>query len=429
MEPKLSNIKISTKGLNNISFDESENDFEFIIGSDDYHVPHFLAEFISPIIARLRKQDKSISSFCIPIEDENQRFRFIVDLMYGNDINISNLDAQILRYFAEKLGNYELFDELDIFKPDHLSEDNVFNIIMGKYRIGLNFNDEIQFIAMNFNKIDKSKIGQLPVPLIEAILSSKDLQVNTEDDLFNFICELIQRGGDEYRILMEYILFEFLNEESMDKFLNMTSIEDVNSSLWNALSKRLLKPVSLTNKEIEESQMNRFLKGSIPFKGNPFNGIVNYIKQKTGENPHLNGQIKISYLSGNPYCEKLFDYDWKCYWSSTNSPGQWINFEFTNNLIYLTDYSLKTPNSRKGWNHLKSWVIEGSLDGISWTEIDEQNDSKDLNGNNHIATFHCRHPTKAKFIRLRQIGKNHHNSDDIQLTNIEFFGRILDSTN
>ena len=48
-----------------------------------------------------------------------------------------------------------------------------------------------------------------------AIVGNMDIEVlsNASNDLFNFICELIQRGGVEYRILMEYILFEFLNEE------------------------------------------------------------------------------------------------------------------------------------------------------------------------------------------------------------------------
>ncbi|OHS96095.1 hypothetical protein TRFO_37763 [Tritrichomonas foetus] len=479
---KRATISLSSRGLSNISREDIDN-FTFIIGSDNYDVPIIFAEFISPNISRIRKTDKSFTSFEIKIEDEKKRFNFLLNLMNGKPINIDSVDAQMLLYFAEKLGNSELYDSLSQFKNYELSEKNAIPILLNKYRMKMDYDQEIRYVASHFEELMKKEKSQnnqistqniissntqnstndkiisnnsnntiskqnnrkmssfeeieslsnLPLPVLEMILSSKHLKVGTEDDLFNFIHNLVEEKGKSYRILYEYVLFEYLDENSISQFVSQTTVKDINSNaIWNALSKRLMKKIvnkSSKNKNDDNSIENslRFSKGSIPFVGDPFNGIVNYLKgQLNGENPNTTGQIKISYTSGNSYTEKLFDYEWKCYWSSTNSPGQWINFEFPKNKIYLTDYTLKTPNSRAGWNHLKNWVIEGSNDGVEWEEIDQRVDNDELNGNNKVATFHCKYPKRAKIIRLRQCGKNHRNADDIQLTNIEFFGRITD---
>ncbi|OHT17275.1 F5/8 type C domain containing protein [Tritrichomonas foetus] len=418
---KRSSISLSPKGLQNIN--ATEDEFTFVIGNDQYHVPAALAEFISPTVSKLRKLDKSTSTFTIPIEDECGRFRHILKLMKGSPIEITSIDAQMLRYFAEKLGNGELYENLSHLQCTELNKDTVVEILLSKYRINLPYDKELQYIAYHFSEIPIDHRMRIPLTALELIISCAELKVQTEDDLFNFINQLVKHNGKSYRILYQYVLFEYLDEQSVAQFVEETNPSDINTAVWAAIGRRLRMKVNPSLLEKEE----RFSKGTIPFIGNPFDGIVKYLRKESGQNPHTNGQIKITYQGGNPYCEKLFDFDWKCYWSSTNSPGQWLSFDFTKNYIYLTDYTLKTPNSSPGWNHLKSWVIEGSIDGIEWVEMDSRNDNFDLNGNSKIATYHCQNPHKVRLIRLRQTGKNHRNADDIQLTNIEFFGRVTDA--
>jgi hypothetical protein len=95
--------------------------------------------------------------------------------------------------------------------------------------------------------------------------------------------------------------------------------------------------------------------------------------------------------------------------------------------LYVTEYTLKSPNNKAGWNHLKSWVLEGSDDGENWDEIDRREANNDLNGRSKVKTFTCQQPAKVRKLRLRQIGKNHHNADDIQLSGVEFFGRLFNA--
>jgi hypothetical protein len=83
---------------------------------------------------------------------------------------------------------------------------------------------------------------------------------------------------------------------------------------------------------------------------------------------------------------------------------------------------------REGPNlvHLKNWVIEGSIDGRSWSEIDRQeNNNTDLNGPYAVKTFCVSKVDTFRMIRLRQIGLNHRNDNYIVLTAFELFGAVI----
>ena len=75
---------------------------------------------------------------------------------------------------------------------------------------------------------------------------------------------------------------------------------------------------------------------------------------------------------------------------------------------------------------MKSWVIEASNDGNSWTKIDERKDDSSLYRANVISTFHIKENNEFyKFIRLRQTDKPwDSNSFFVQLRFLEFYGKL-----
>jgi hypothetical protein len=56
---------------------------------------------------------------------------------------------------------------------------------------------------------------------------------------------------------------------------------------------------------------------------------------------------------------------------SKDEPGQWVCWDFREIRVHPTHYTIETV-----W--LKSWVVAGSLDGESWTEIHPQTDNQDF---------------------------------------------------
>jgi hypothetical protein len=86
--------------------------------------------------------------------------------------------------------------------------------------------------------------------------------------------------------------------------------------------------------------------------------------------------------------------------------------------VRLTNYTLVTK-----W--LKSWVLEASLDGVNWKEIDRQTDTvyfKD--GKKH--SFDVADRQEWRFFRLTQTGERHRCDNFLYLRAVEFFGKISD---
>jgi hypothetical protein len=110
------------------------------------------------------------------------------------------------------------------------------------------------------------------------------------------------------------------------------------------------------------------------------------------------------------------------FWSK-DEPGQWVCWDFGEMRVRVTHYTVRALR-------LKSWVVEGSLDGDgwffsgTWTEIDRQTDNQDFKDWN-TASFALSKPVEFRFIRLTQTAKRRDWGDDkLVLDAVEFFGTL-----
>ena len=85
-------------------------------------------------------------------------------------------------------------------------------------------------------------------------------------------------------------------------------------------------------------------------------------------------------------------------------------------------------------DYLKSWIIEGSVDGFSWKKLDEQKNCSLLNGENLVRTFPINvdvddlefdDENEFKFLRIKQTDKNWHNRHYLEICAIDFFGKLI----
>jgi hypothetical protein len=76
---------------------------------------------------------------------------------------------------------------------------------------------------------------------------------------------------------------------------------------------------------------------------------------------------------------------------------------------------------------LKSWVLEGSVDGQRWTDIDRKTDTQNFRDldNDAVASFAVSHIAECRFIRMTQSGKNHAGDYRLLLQSVEFFGTLF----
>jgi hypothetical protein len=105
---------------------------------------------------------------------------------------------------------------------------------------------------------------------------------------------------------------------------------------------------------------------------------------------------------------------------------QWICWDFHIMHVRLTQYTIKGLR-------LKSWVIESSLDGETWTEIDRKAHNNDLKSGWGQVCFPVANSAECRFIRLTQTGQRHSGVDYLHVSNdylyiraFEFFGTLLE---
>jgi hypothetical protein len=158
-----------------------------------------------------------------------------------------------------------------------------------------------------------------------------------------------------------------------------------------------------------------------PKETKPVEGIISYLTTNHGGNVHETGIVTITsksiYRDDPLYTLKnVADLTYCSWFQSKNEPDQWICWDFHEMRVRLAHYTIRT-----GW--LKSWVVEGSLDGENWTEIDRKTDNQDLKyaGNNKAVSFTVSKPVESRFIRLTQTGKDHNGNDYLFLVTVDFF--------
>lgn len=97
----------------------------------------------------------------------------------------------------------------------------------------------ITFISGHFEDIDQRKMNNLPLEIIEEIISTENLKITEEDTLFEFILNLYEKDH-MYSVLFEYFIFSNLSEKSPETFISMFELENINKKIWETICARLL---------------------------------------------------------------------------------------------------------------------------------------------------------------------------------------------
>jgi regulator of replication initiation timing len=146
-------------------------------------------------------------------------------------------------------------------------------------------------------------------------------------------------------------------------------------------------------------------------------GIIAFLAKSYGGNVYDNGIVTITPQSRvaafvQPEALPVL---------SESEPGEWICWDFHEMRVTPASYTIW------GWG-LKSWVLDGSVDGENWTEMDLQTDTTDFQDPNKVC-FAVHSPVESRFIRLTQTEKTHEplleGIDDFMcLLGVEFFGTL-----
>jgi hypothetical protein len=105
--------------------------------------------------------------------------------------------------------------------------------------------------------------------------------------------------------------------------------------------------------------------------------------------------------------------------------NNWLCYDFKDRRIVPTHYTIRTNSGSRGGRHLKSWLVEISVDGTRWREVGYQKSNKQRNGDWFTTTF----PVAGEFcryIRLVNIGRNYRGYDTLCISAWEIFGGLIE---
>jgi hypothetical protein len=105
--------------------------------------------------------------------------------------------------------------------------------------------------------------------------------------------------------------------------------------------------------------------------------------------------------------------------------NNWICYDFRRRRILPTHYALRSCDEGPGGPHLKSWLVETSVDGENWTEIDHHENNGELNGHRIVQLFSVQHVEECRCIRLVNIGRTHCRDDALHIEAWEIFGSLI----
>jgi hypothetical protein len=182
------------------------------VNGHDYSLSLAEAAFLSPRIHTLVKTDPTIGRFEITDERiEDHSFPDLLTLVGGSSLKVKSSSRTSLIHLSRYLGNKEL---TQLFLGPGAGECEA-----GRGVVELGF---------DLTLIPRCDLLFLDVDTLEAILSSEDLRVESEDWLLG----LIEEFGDEYRRLLNEVKFEFLSEDVLSHFLESFDYSELTADIW-----------------------------------------------------------------------------------------------------------------------------------------------------------------------------------------------------
>lgn len=209
------------------------------------------------------------------------------------------------------LGNdsIELLDKINLTP---ITKSNVFSLIKKHEKndesYSKEFCEEIDFIASNFFYFcekQREQLFQISNDTLSLIVNNSLLQLSDEDQLLNFNNQLYSKDS-KYSVLYESVLFSNISSNNMKKFIKNLNFEDLNKNVWREISNAL--EVNDDDDEDEDkkdiSKIKRYSQYQsqgikfYPDEKKPFNGIINYLIDKS-ENK-IEKEVIITVSSSSP---------------------------------------------------------------------------------------------------------------------------------
>lgn len=142
-------------------------------------------------------------------------------------------------------------------------------------------------------------------------------------------------------------------------------------------------------------------------------------------NPYTAGKITIAASAvGVQPVSGLVDRATSDFYGEITVVPVWLNFGLNfSKKIKPNYYSLRSRIS--SGDYLRTWKLQGSRNGSTWTDLDSQVNRTTLNSPNQWLSLPCYSPNYYSTIRLIQLGVNSSGRDYLCLGELELYGTVF----
>jgi hypothetical protein len=401
------------------------NDFSFIIGSARYECPWFLADFLSPKVGKLHSLDSYISELVIETEGAEPHFADFMSGCLSGHLVFGDSEQSIFALLARELGNFELYSSILSGGANAEMLSNLSSMDVRGSEVEIRSMEDIESFACHFHELPTWILDTISVDALAEILSHPKLQIKDEDSVLDYLSSH-WNSNRAYFPLVEFVYFEFLSPGKVQEFVDASFgfFGDMNVGIWRSVASRLIHTVGVRKNPrcVNSGQI------VIPFVPESNRGIIAYLKAQAGESIHEKNIVTVSARTfhTNFPPENLIKDNHQFYNSLSATPDQWVCFDFQERRIIPTHYVVTTYH----WADFnpQSWVIETSMDGTTWKEVDRKIHASDLRVERAVRAFPPAGHNECRFIRFRQTENNPADTSTLCLTRFDVFGTLFESS-
>lgn len=435
-------IQISPKAVLEVPLQIYENNYTFLVNGKEFKTNQLCADLISPKISHIHLTDPTNNKFIINTCQKGN-FLNVLNLLNFQSNEIDESELPFISEVIEILGNNHI-GLIDKNQKEQINVKNVIDLIK-KHEKCSNFvskqlKQEIDFTSSHFYELCEILINEyskLNVDTLIKIIDNEQLQLESEDQLLSFVNKLNFNDSNLYSILYDFINFLNVSPSKMNEFVSIYNIDLMSKATWSNLSARLVKETINSQIELKcDHKYNERLKIVFPFKDqNEFSGIFRYLGNIS--NGDIEKEVKFSCSSLHPNPENydvqpknvaLFNERIKVF-SSDQQRNNYLCFNFNENRVIPSVYSIRTTEKFTSYCYPRSWIIEGSNDNKNWIELSRVNDCEQLKGSDRIHSFVINQNCSKEFQYIKITLTKDWNSDNCYfiIDSFEIYGTLLTS--
>jgi hypothetical protein len=212
------------KRIQNVLGSES---FSFIVNGSRVERTVVESIFLSPAVETLLLNDYETREFFISDENiELNDFLLILDFIRFGGISKSSRSfssQQSLLSICNELENHKL-KLLALLSPDILIPSSNFDIL-------------IDALASTFYEHSRSELLEMPIDLLNSVLSSPHLKIINED----WLLDLVLSGFPQFSPLFCHLHIELLSVTGMKRLCETIKYSDVTEDIWDGIVQRFTK--------------------------------------------------------------------------------------------------------------------------------------------------------------------------------------------